>query len=106
MESYSIKDRIKVIQEYYENGQKIKHTFRALRDHFGRHNRPNETTISRLVRKLKETGSVGDLPENGRPKSIRTPQDIAAIKESVRESPKLSVSRRSQELGISSISLI
>ncbi|CAH1955285.1 unnamed protein product [Acanthoscelides obtectus] len=45
MESYSIEDRIKVIQEHYKNGAKIKNTFRALREHFGRNNRPNETTI-------------------------------------------------------------
>ena len=86
--------------------KKIKNTFRALRDYFGRHKRQNETTIGRLVRKFKETGSAGDLSNSGRPKSVRTPQNIAAVKESVRENPKLSVSRRSQELGISSISLI
>ena len=54
----------------------MENTFRALRDHFGRHNRPNETTIGRLVRKFEETGSVGDLPKSFHsskmPKSVRT----------------------------------
>ena len=63
MESYSIKDRIKVIQEHYKNGEKIR--FCALRDHFGQHNRPNETTISRLVRKFEKSGFFGDLPKLG-----------------------------------------
>ena len=106
MEPYSIKDRIKVIQEHYKTGEKIKNTFLALRDHFGRHNRSNETTIGRLVRKFEETGSIGDLAKSGKPKNVRKSQNIAAVKENLRESPKLSVSRRSQELGISSIPLI
>lgn len=92
MESYSIEDRIKVIQEHYKNGQKIKKTFRALLDYFGRHGRPNETTIGRLVRKFEATGSVGDAPRSGRPKSVRTPENIAAVSASVRESPKTSLS--------------
>lgn len=105
MESYSVQDRIKVIQEHYKNGSKIKNTFRALRDHFGRHNRPNETTIGRLVRKFEATGSVSDLPKTGRPKSVRTAENIAVVKQSVKEDPKQSTTRRSLELGISRTSL-
>ena len=105
MESYSIEDRIKVIQEHYKNGQKIKNTFRALRDYFGQHKRPNETTIGRLVRKFEATGSVSDAPKSGRPKSVRTPENIASVSASVREDPKTSTTRRSQELGISRRSL-
>lgn len=51
-----MEDRIKVIQEHYKNGAKIKNTFRALREYFGRNNRPNETTIGRLVRKFEASG--------------------------------------------------
>lgn len=105
MESYSIEDRIKVIKEHYKNGEKIKNTFRALRDSFGRHGRPNETTIGRLVRKFEATGSVGDAPKSGRPKSVRTPENIGAVSASVRNDPKTSTTRRSQELGISRRSL-
>ncbi|CAH2000879.1 unnamed protein product [Acanthoscelides obtectus] len=106
--SYSIEDRIKVIQEHYKNGAKIKNTFRALREHFGRNNRPNETTIAigRLVRKFEATGSVANVPGSGRPRSVRTPENIAVVKESVRDDPKQSTTRRSQELGISSTSLL
>ena len=105
MESYSIEDCIKVIQEHYKNGAKIKSTFRALREYFGRNNRPNETTIGRLVRKFEATGSVADLRKGGRPKSVRTPEKIAAVKQSVKDDPKQSTTRRSLELGISRTSL-
>ncbi|CAH1991124.1 unnamed protein product [Acanthoscelides obtectus] len=90
----------------YKNGAKIKNTFRALREHFGRNNRPNETTIGRLVRKFEATGSVANLPGSGRPRSVRTPENIAVVKESVRDDPKQSTTRRSQELGISRTSLL
>ncbi|CAH1994639.1 unnamed protein product [Acanthoscelides obtectus] len=83
-----------------------KNTFRALREHFGRNNRPNETTIGRLVRKFEATGSVANLPGSGRPRSVRTPENIAVVKESVRDDPKQSTTRRSQALGISTTSLL
>lgn len=102
MESYSIEDRIIVIKEHYKNGEKIKNTFRALRDHLGR---PNETTIGRLMRKFEATGSVGDAPKSGRPKSVRTPENIATVSASVRDNPKTSTTRLLQELGISRRSL-
>ncbi|CAH1992908.1 unnamed protein product [Acanthoscelides obtectus] len=95
-----------VIQEHYKNGAKIKNMFRALREHFGRNNRPNETTIGRLVRKFEATGSVANLPGSGRPRSVRTPENIDVVKESVRDDPKQSTTRRSQEWGISRTSLL
>ncbi|CAH1962018.1 unnamed protein product [Acanthoscelides obtectus] len=91
---------------HYKNGAKIKNTFRALPEHFGRNNRPNETTIGRLVRKFEATGSVANLLGSGRPRSVRTPENIAVVKESVRDDPKQSTTRRSQELGISRTSLL
>ena len=40
-----------------------------------------------------------------RPKTVRTPENIAAVAESVREAPSTSIQRRSQQLNISEISL-
>ncbi|CAH2005827.1 unnamed protein product [Acanthoscelides obtectus] len=91
---------------HYKNGAKIKNTFRALREHFGRNNRPNETTIGRLVRKFEATDPMANLPGSGRPRTVRTPEQIAVVKESVRDDPKQSTTRGSQELGISRTSLL
>lgn len=35
MEPYSIADRVKIVQEYYRNGENAVNAYRALRDHFG-----------------------------------------------------------------------
>ena len=41
-----------------------------------------------------------DNHHSGRPKSSRTPHNVAAVRDSVVHSPRKSVRRRSQELGI------
>lgn len=105
MESYTIEDRIFIIKEHYKNGERIKNTYRAIRNRFGRHKRPNESTISRLVRKFEATGTVGDLPITARTKSVRTQSNIDAVRESVRTDPALSIACRSQKLGIPQSSL-
>lgn len=100
MEPYSIADRVKIIQEYYKNGEKIANAHRALRNHFGTANCPNPTTIGRLVRKFVETGAVDDRPKVGKTKSIRTEPNIAAVRDSIQMDPTLSVACRAQKLGI------
>lgn len=105
MEPYSIADRVKIIQEHYRNGEKVINTYRALRDHFGEADRPNQTTIGRLVRKFETTGSVDDLPKGTRPKSVRTQSNIDVVRESIQTDPNLSVACRSQKLGIPKSSL-
>ena len=58
MDSFSMEDRIKMIQVYYKMIDHPKKTFHAFRSIFGIHNRLNITTISRFVKKFEETGSV------------------------------------------------
>jgi len=77
---------------------KISAPFRALRDFFSRHNRPAESTIRRLVAKFKSTGSINNLPTPVRRRNARSAENIAAVRESVRENPRRSIFRRSQEL--------
>ena len=54
-----------------------------------------------LVRKVKETGIIIDKPKREKPKTVRIPENIAAVAESVREAPSTSIHRRSQQLNIS-----
>ena len=61
MERYTIEQRVKVIQAYYENGRSDQNAYRALRDFFGQFNRPNVRTIGKIVQKFEQTGSVGDV---------------------------------------------
>ena len=58
-----------------------------------------------LVKKVTETGILIDEPKRKKPKTVGTPENIAAVAESVCEAPSKSIHRRSQQLNISVISL-
>ena len=79
-------------------------TFRALREIYSRNERPPERTISRIVKKFEETGSVVDQATPVRRRNVRSIDNIAVILKSVRENSNLSITRRSQEVGISKAS--
>ena len=57
------------------------------------------------VKKVKETGILIDKPKREKPKTVRTPENIAAVAESVCEAPSTSIHRHSQQLNISETSL-
>ena len=70
-------------------------------------NFPSKSTIVRRVTKFREYGTVVDLCSKAtsgtylsRKKSARTEENIAAVRNSVGRSPKKSVRRHSQELGM------
>ena len=54
---------------------------------------------------MKETGILIDKPKREKPKTVRTPENIAAVAESVCEAPSTSIHRRSQQLNILKTSL-
>ena len=58
-----------------------------------------------LVKKVKETGILIDKPKREKPKTVRTPVNIAAVAESVCEASSTSIHGRSQQLNISETSL-
>ena len=53
---------------------------------------------------MKETSILIDKPQREKPKTVRTPDNIAAVAESVSEAPSTSIHRRSQQLNISETS--
>ena len=69
---------------------------------------PTTKTIYKLVNGFNTHGSVENknkktpsrVTHSGPPLQVRTPQNVARVLESVRETPKKSVRRRSAELGI------
>ena len=54
---------------------------------------------------MKETGTFIDKPKREKPNTVRTPENIAAVAESVCEAPSTSIQRCSQQLNILMISL-
>ena len=70
----------------------------------------NRSTISSICslsceKKVKETGILIDKLKRQKPKIVRTPENIAAVAESVCVEPSTSIHRRSQQLNISETSL-
>ena len=59
-----------------------------------------------LAKKIeKETGILIDKPKREKPKTVRTPENIAAVAENVCEAPSTLIHRRSKQLNISEKSL-
>jgi len=56
------------------------------------------------VAKFESTGSINNQPTLVRRRNARSAENIAAVRESVQENPRWSISRRSQEFGLSAIS--
>ena len=58
-----------------------------------------------LLKKVKETGILIDKLKREKPKTVHTPENIAAVAKSVYEAPSTSIHSRSQQLNIPEISL-
>ena len=54
---------------------------------------------------MEETGILIDKQKREKPKTVRTPENIAAVAESVCEAPSASIHRRFQQLNTSKILL-
>lgn len=104
MEKYMLKERVQIIQAYYEKSLSLTLTIRELRNHFPRNHVPAKSTVQSLVARFVETCSVGDLKKSSSPRTTRSSENVAAA-ESVRETPGTSIQHRSQELNISRTSL-
>jgi len=92
MEGHSVEQRVQIIKFYYQNQCSVRETFCALRDFYPRHNRPAESTIRRLVAKFESTDSINNQPTSLHRRNASA-ENIAAVRESVRENPRRSISR-------------
>lgn len=93
--------RYQIVEIYFSNGKSVRQTYRALRNIYGKHARPSETTIHQTIEKLRTTFTLLDAKPTGRQKSVRSAETIAAVKENLTEAPNLSIRQRAQQLGIS-----
>ena len=77
---------------------------RLFRTHFGvgRHGRaPNRKTIWLWIRNFRQTSSALKRKSPGRPRSVRTPETIAAVRLAVTTSPQSSAAKHALALGVS-----
>ena len=78
---------------------------RKLRSDFGRRETPSAPYVRYLAKKVQETDILVDKPKREKSKTVRTPESIAAVAESVCEASSTSIHRSSQQLNISETSL-
>ena len=80
---------------------------RKLRTDFGRRRALSAPYVRYLVKrkKVKETGAYSSINQSVKSQTVRTPENIAAVAESVVEAPSTSIHRHSQQLNISETSL-
>ena len=100
MERYTSQQRFDIIKIYYRNSASVASTLRTLRPIYGRNNHSSRSTIERLVEKFKSTGTIQNVGVPVRRRSARSVENIA-----VEESPNVSLTGRSEALGISVTSL-
>jgi len=104
---WTTEQKIFIIEAYFR--QKSIHAAQLqFKEPFGCREFPFYSMIYRWVNKFRTHGTVHNLnrkdtnrqSHSGRPKSSRTPHNVAAVWDSVVHSPSKSVRRRSQELEI------
>ena len=105
MVEYTLGQRWEILRHYFENHGNVAECVRKLRTDFGRREAPSAPYVRYLVKKLKETGILIDKLKPEKPKTVRTPKNVAAVEESVCEEPSPSIHRRSQQLNILETSL-
>jgi hypothetical protein len=93
-------EQITFLVETYLQCKSYKSTLREFEKRFGRKNKPCTKTISNLVKKFQETGSVQDLPRK-RISTVLTATMRSKIMENVKNSPTKSLRKRAQRFGTS-----
>ena len=97
---YTLKQRWEILRNYFENYGDVAACVRKLRMDFGKREALSALYVRYFVKKMKETSILIDKPKRENPKAVRTPENIAAVAESVCEAPSTSIHRRSQQLNI------
>ena len=105
MEQLTTQQRAKIVELYFKNEDSPVLARRAYCRHFDVKNGPSESTILRLVKKFRDTGSVHDRSRSGRPQNVRSDEKIERVRASVQEDQQTSTRRRSSELGMAKSSL-
>ena len=102
---YTFEQCWKILRHYFENHGNGAECVRKSRTNFARREAPSASHVRYLVKKVKQPGILIDKPKREKPKTLRTPENIAAVAESVCEVPSTSIHHRPQQLNISETSL-
>ena len=97
MNKLTLPQRLEIIQIFYAKSRSFVATQRAF------HNAPSELAIRRIVDKLESEFTLHDSKPPTRTRNARSEENIAAVAASVSENDNVSIPRRSQELGLSTM---
>ena len=103
-----IRHRGFVVEAYYENNRSVTATQRAFHTRFALGQNasvPDRKTILLWTSNLRATGSTLKRKSPGRPRTVRTPENVEAVRASIQQSPKRSAHKHAMALGISSQNL-
>jgi transposase len=97
----SVEERTYLMEHAFRCGgeytQDVQQRFQA---HFPETKLPHHNSVRQVIKKFKETGSVCDVTRTGRP-SILTEKKLLDISDRMLQSPKKSIRKLSQHVGVS-----
>lgn len=105
MNRYTPQERAEIVKIFYINNSSIILSQREYRRKYGRRLTPSAKTFRRLATQFEQTGTTADRPHVGRPRTIRSRENIDRVREDVVEKPRTSTRKRSTQLAISRRSL-
>ena len=100
MDRLTPKQRLQIVEIFYQNNGSVRQTYRALRPFYGVHNRPSERLIRITMDRFRTTFTLNDNVHPVRRRTVRTEEAVAALQESIEEDPNQSIRRRSQQIGL------
>lgn len=103
---YSIPQRIRLVKLYYQNNCSVVQTQRSFAAMSNRIQRkPSNKMINRLINRFETTGSVLDVKQKTRQRSVRNTEIIDRVHQDVVQDPDTSTRKRASQLEISRTSL-
>ena len=93
-----------VVETFFKNNESVIATQRTFRKHFRLGRRapvPDRKTIRLWVSNTRVTGSTLKRKPPGRPRSIKSPENIQTVRASIEQSPRRSARKHAAALGIS-----
>ena len=86
---YTLEQRWEILQHYFENHGNVAECVRKLHRVIGKKRSTVTSFFRYLVEKVKQTAIFIDKPMREKPKTVCTPENIAAMAKSVREAPSI-----------------
>lgn len=108
MEQWSRIHRAFVVETYFKSGDSVVDTQRKFRRHFNVTRGgpvPSRNTIKLWVDTFRSTGSTAKGRPTGRPRSVRTPDNVERVRQAVLTSPHRPARRQAAALGMSDRSI-